>query len=155
MTEARPDETSEARERMVRTQVERRGVRDARVLAAMRAVPRHRFVPGDASAHAYEDRALPVGWGQTISQPYIVALMSELAAVSPPCRVLEVGTGSGYQAAVLAEMGCLVFSIEIVEPLAARSSAWVRRCWRCCGAWSCTASSVRLSSRGSTASWVR
>ncbi len=106
-----------ARERMVRTQIEARGVGDERVLRAMRAVPRHRFVPEAAAPYAYDDRPLPIGEDQTISQPYIVALMSELARLEPPCRVLEVGTGSGYQAAVLAEMGCTVHSIEIVEPL--------------------------------------
>jgi protein-L-isoaspartate(D-aspartate) O-methyltransferase len=105
------------RNRMVRTQIAGRGIRDERVLRAMRVVPRHRFVPGAVAVHAYEDRALPIGWDQTISQPYIVAIMSELGHVDPPCKVLEVGTGSGYQAAVLAEMGCEVYSIEIVEEL--------------------------------------
>ena len=103
---------------MVRRQIEARGVQDARVLDAMRKVPRHRFMPESQRAHAYEDRPLPIGHRQTISQPYIVALMTELADVKPGDTVLEVGTGSGYQAAVLAEMGVKVFSIEIVEPLA-------------------------------------
>ena len=106
---------------MVRTQIESRGVRDPAVLRAMRTVPRHRFVPSSRRAAAYDDRPLPIGHRQTISQPYIVALMSELARVKPGDRVLEVGTGSGYQAAVLAEMGVKVFSIEIVEPLAERA----------------------------------
>jgi len=111
------------RERMVAQQIEARGVRDARVLAAMRSVPRHRFAPGIPAEWAYEDRPHPIGDGQTISQPYIVAFMSELARLEPPCRVLEVGTGSGYQAAVLAEMGCEVFSIEIIESLGLRAKA--------------------------------
>jgi len=98
-------------------------VRDARVLEAMRKVPRHRFMPESQRAHAYDDRPLPIAHGQTISQPYIVALMSELADVKPGDTVLEVGTGSGYQAAVLAEMGVKVFSIEIIEPLAKQATA--------------------------------
>jgi protein-L-isoaspartate(D-aspartate) O-methyltransferase len=108
---------------MVSKQIEGRGVRDARVLEAMRKVPRHRFIPESQGAYAYEDRPLPIGHRQTISQPYIVALMSELARVKPGDKVLEVGTGSGYQAAVLAEMGVKVFSIEIIEPLAKQAKA--------------------------------
>lgn len=103
--------------------IERRGVADERVLAAMRAVPRDAFVPIDARAHAYGDFPLPIGHDVTISQPYIVALMTELAAVAKGSRVLEVGTGSGYQAAILAEIGAIVFSIEIIEPLAKESKA--------------------------------
>ena len=98
-------------------------MRDARVLEAMRKVPRHRFMPESQRAHAYDDRPLPIAHGQTISQPYIVALMSELADVKPGDTVLEVGTGSGYHAAVLAEMGVKVFSIEIIEPLAKQATA--------------------------------
>lgn len=109
------------RARMVHKQIEARGIRDPRVLEAMRTVPRHRFVPLSERAHAYEDRPLPIGRGQTISQPYIVALMTELAEVQPGDDVLEVGTGSGYQAAVVAQMGARVYSIEIVEPLAKRA----------------------------------
>lgn len=109
------------RQRMVQLQLEGRGIRDKRVLAAMATVPRHRFAPDLDPSQAYDDRPYPIGEGQTISQPYIVALMSELAAVEPPCKVLEVGTGSGYQAAVLAEMGCTVYTIEIIEPLATRA----------------------------------
>lgn len=108
---------------MVRSQIESRGVKDARVLEAMRKVPRHRFMPESQRPYAYDDRPLPIGDGQTISQPYIVALMSELAGVKPGDTVLEVGTGSGYQAAVLAEMGVKVFSIEIVASLAKRAKA--------------------------------
>ena len=107
---------------MVSRQIEARGVRDPRVLAAMRKVPRHRFVPESQRGRAYEDRPLSIGHQQTISQPYIVALMTELAGVKPGDSVLEVGTGSGYQAAVLAEMGVRVFSIEIVEPLAKQAT---------------------------------
>jgi protein-L-isoaspartate(D-aspartate) O-methyltransferase len=108
---------------MVDRQIAGRDVRDPRVLAAMRRVPRHRFVPAAWVAEAYEDHPLPIGEGQTISQPYIVALMTELLALRGGERVLEVGTGSGYQAAVLAEVAGEVFSIEIVEPLARRAAA--------------------------------
>jgi len=120
-SEAEPRE--QERLQMVSKQIEARGVRDARVLEAMRKVPRHRFVPVSQRASAYDDRPLSIGHGQTISQPYIVALMSELAGVKPGDQVLEVGTGSAYQAAVLAEMGVNVFSIEIIEPLAKRAKA--------------------------------
>jgi protein-L-isoaspartate(D-aspartate) O-methyltransferase len=109
------------RERMVELQLESRGIHDERVLDAMRKVLRHRFAPDLDPANAYDDRPYPIGNAQTISQPYIVALMSELAQVRPPCKVLEVGTGSGYQAAVLAEMGCTVYTIEIIESLADRA----------------------------------
>jgi protein-L-isoaspartate(D-aspartate) O-methyltransferase len=107
---------------MVRTQIEARGIRDARVLEAMRAVERHRFVPDDMRGQAYADRPLPIGEGQTISQPYIVALMSELLGLSGDERVLEVGTGSGYQAAVLARLAREVFTIEIKPLLQARAA---------------------------------
>jgi protein-L-isoaspartate(D-aspartate) O-methyltransferase len=93
------------------------------VLAAMGRVPRHRFVPLGQQNFAYDNRPLPIGYGQTISQPYIVALMTDLLDVRPGQRVLEIGTGSGYQAAVLAELGAEVYSIEIVPPLAQRASA--------------------------------
>jgi protein-L-isoaspartate(D-aspartate) O-methyltransferase len=106
------------RDDMVRTQIAARGVRDERVLHAMRTVPRHLFVPEDVRSQAYEDHPLPIGEGQTISQPYIVGLMSELLEVKPGDRVLEIGTGSGYQAAVLASMGCEVYTIEIRPQLA-------------------------------------
>ena len=107
---------------MVRSQMQARGIRDARVLDAMRAVERHRFVPEELSAQAYADFPLPIGEGQTISQPYIVALMSELADLSGDERVLEVGTGSGYQAAVLARLARTVFTIEIKPVLQARAA---------------------------------
>ncbi len=106
-----------ARDAMVRTQIETRGVRDPATLAAMRAVPRHGFVPPDLAASAYEDRPLPIGYGQTISQPYIVAVMTETLRLKPGHRVLEIGTGSGYQAAVLARIVREVFTIEIVPDL--------------------------------------
>jgi len=100
------------RERMVKHQIASKGVRDERVLAAMRKVPRHRFVSADARPYAYADSPIRIGSGQTISQPYIVALMTELLAVEPDHRVLDVGTGSGYQAAILAELSAEVHSIE-------------------------------------------
>ncbi|MCC6390727.1 MAG: protein-L-isoaspartate O-methyltransferase, partial [Bryobacterales bacterium] len=86
---------------MVREQIEARGVKDRRVLEVLRNTPRHQFVPSELQAHAYEDRPLPIGYGQTISQPYIVALMTEMLDVGREMNVLEIGTGSGYQAAVL------------------------------------------------------
>ncbi|MBM3956461.1 MAG: protein-L-isoaspartate(D-aspartate) O-methyltransferase [Gemmatimonadetes bacterium] len=107
------------RESMVARHIEARGIEDPRVLDAMRSVPRHRFVPERYLGSAYADHPLPIGEGQTISQPYIVALMSELLQVEPGDRVLEIGTGSGYQAAVLAEMGAQVYSVEIIPVLAA------------------------------------
>jgi len=110
-----------ARERMVAEQVEARGVRDAATLAAMRAVPRHLFVPSAQVGAAYEDHPLPIGHGQTISQPYIVAFMTEALGLRGGETVLEVGTGSGYQAAVLARVASRVYSMEIVEPLAAEA----------------------------------
>jgi protein-L-isoaspartate(D-aspartate) O-methyltransferase len=113
----------QARERMVETQIRRRGVDDEAVLDAMRAVPRHRLVPGARRERAYSDRPLPIGHGQTISQPFIVAYMTEQLALEPGDRVLEVGTGSGYQAAVLGAMGMNVVTIEIIRPLAERAAA--------------------------------
>lgn len=107
------------REVMVRDQIEARGVRDPRVLAAMRRVPRERFVPRGERERAYEDQPLPIGHGQTISQPYMVAVMTELLRPEPGDRVLEIGTGSGYQAAVLAGLVGRVYTIEIVPELAA------------------------------------
>jgi protein-L-isoaspartate(D-aspartate) O-methyltransferase len=111
-------ELAAERDRMVRTQLEARGVRDERVLEAMRAVPRHRFVPEPQRSAAYEDGPLPIGHGQTISQPYIVAVMTEQLAPEPGDVVLDVGTGSGYQAAVLARLVKRVVSVEIVPELA-------------------------------------
>jgi protein-L-isoaspartate(D-aspartate) O-methyltransferase len=110
------------RERMVRTQIEARGIDDRAVLDAMRAVPRHRLVPEARRSRAYDDRPLPIGHGQTISQPYIVAYMTEQLDLEPGDRVLEVGTGSGYQAAVLGAMGMDVVTIEIIRPLAEQAA---------------------------------
>jgi protein-L-isoaspartate(D-aspartate) O-methyltransferase len=107
---------------MVETQLRARGIRDARVLAAMRKVPRHRFMPADQQHEAYGDHPLPIGHGQTISQPYIVAFMTEALKVSPTDVVLEIGTGSGYQAAILGELAREVFSIEVVPELAAQAT---------------------------------
>jgi protein-L-isoaspartate(D-aspartate) O-methyltransferase len=98
---------------MVRVQIENRGIKNPRVLAAMREVPRHLFVPPDLQSKAYSDRPLPIGEGQTISQPYIVALMTEVLSLNASSRVLEIGTGSGYQAAVLAAVAGDVYTIEI------------------------------------------
>jgi protein-L-isoaspartate(D-aspartate) O-methyltransferase len=116
-------ERADEREAMVREQIWARGVGEPRVLAAMQAVPRHRFVPDDLGELAYADRPLPIGHGVTISQPYIVAWMSELADVAPGERVLEIGTGSGYQAAVLAQLGAEVYSIERIAALADQARA--------------------------------
>ena len=112
------DTLTEQRERMVREQIEGRGIRDADVLRAMRTTPRHLFVPENLREYAYWDHALPIGLGQTISQPYIVALMTELLAPKKRDRVLEIGTGTGYQAAVLAELAKHVYTMEIVAELA-------------------------------------
>ena len=113
-----PDPYANARARMVRTQIEARGVADRRVLAAMATVPRHRFVAPGLAPQAYDDRPLPIGHGQTISQPYIVAYMTELLSLTPGARVLEVGTGCGYQAVVAGEIARQVYTIEIVKALA-------------------------------------
>jgi protein-L-isoaspartate(D-aspartate) O-methyltransferase len=109
------------RRTMVRAQIEARGVRDARVLEAMRRVPRHIFVPPAYRDEAYEDHPLPIGEGQTISQPYVVAVMTELLEPKPTDRVLEIGTGSGYQAAILAELVREVHTIEIIPELGERA----------------------------------
>src|SRR5579863_9576244 len=110
-----------ARERMVAEQLIPRGIHDARVIAAMRTVPRHRFLPADLHAHAYDDCPLPIGSAQTISQPYMVALIAEAANLTGVERVLEVGTGCGYQAAVLAQLAREVFTIECIEHLHSRA----------------------------------
>ena len=118
VTTAAGQSPAQQRDRMVRTQIEHRGINDENVLRAMRAVPRHAFVPARYVGRAYEDHPLPIGYGQTISQPYIVAYMTELIRPRPGHRVLEVGTGSGYQAAILAEIVDSVYSVEIVPELA-------------------------------------
>jgi protein-L-isoaspartate(D-aspartate) O-methyltransferase len=114
----RSDGRLEERMSMVDRQIRRRGVTDLDVLAAMERVPRHEFVPEEFKSRAYADQPLPIGHGQTISQPYIVALMTELLQLKSTDRVLEIGTGSGYQAAILAEIVAEVYTIEIVEALA-------------------------------------
>lgn len=116
-------DTAVGREAMVDRQIEARGIRDPRVLNAMRQVPRERFVPPDVAPLAYADQPLPIGYGQTISQPYIVAYMSEALHVTENAKVLEIGTGSGYQAAVLGELAREVYTIEIVPELAERARA--------------------------------
>ncbi|MFN3309973.1 MAG: protein-L-isoaspartate(D-aspartate) O-methyltransferase [Anaerolineales bacterium] len=128
-TEQPPDEAqfSERRRRMVEQTIVARGIQNPDVIAAMYAVPRHRFVPEEYLDFAYNDHPLPIGYGQTISQPYIVAWMTELAALKPGERVLEIGSGSGYQAAVLAQLGYLeVYSIEIIPQLAEMAAARLR-----------------------------
>src|SRR5207237_5299192 len=115
------------RQRMETEQLKARGISDERVLNAMNKVPREEFVPPDSRAGSYEDGPLPIGYGQTISQPYIVAFMTEQLRSKPSDRVLEIGTGSGYQAAILAESVAEVYTIEIVEPLAKSAQATLER----------------------------
>ncbi|HBY60007.1 MAG TPA: protein-L-isoaspartate O-methyltransferase [Solibacterales bacterium] len=114
------------RTRMVEEQIAQRGIRDARVLDALRRTPRHLYVPENLREQAYDDTPLPIGHGQTISQPYIVGLMTELLQLEPGHKVLEIGTGSGYQAAVLARLAGRVYSIELIPELAARATATLR-----------------------------
>lgn len=111
------------RQRMVEDQLIRRGIRSPALLRAFGRLPRERFVPADRAEEAYEDRPVPIGVGQTLSQPYVVALMLEALKVEPGSRVLEVGTGSGYQTALLAEMGAEVYSIERIASLAALAAS--------------------------------
>jgi protein-L-isoaspartate(D-aspartate) O-methyltransferase len=120
-------ELRQLRLRMVEQQIRARGVDDERVLAAMAQVPRHLFVPDGERGQAYEDHPLPIGSRQTISQPYVVALMTSLLALTPRSRVLEIGTGSGYQAAVLSRLAAEVYSVEIVPDLAARALGTLAR----------------------------
>lgn len=115
------DPYAEKRFEMVENQIIARGVQNGRVIQAMLRVPRHEFVSEGMRASSYNDGPLPIGEGQTISQPYIVALMTELVAPAPGKKILEVGTGSGYQSAVLAESGCELYTVEIVEPLAKKA----------------------------------
>jgi protein-L-isoaspartate(D-aspartate) O-methyltransferase len=116
-----------ARTRMVDDQLAARDIKDPRVLDAMKRVPRHEFVPEPLRDRAYIDSPLPIGHDQTISQPYIVAFMTEALALEPSHRVLEIGTGSGYQAAILGELAKEVYSIEIIEPLAERARQTLAR----------------------------
>ena len=111
----------EARNRMVEQQIARRGIRDERVLQAMRDVPRHRFVPRDQWDAAYQDHPLPIGHGQTISQPYIVAYMTEMLHLKPEDRVLEIGTGCGYQSAILSQLARQVHTVERIPSLSSQA----------------------------------
>jgi protein-L-isoaspartate(D-aspartate) O-methyltransferase len=115
------------RQKMVEQQLVARGIKDAHVLDAMAKVPREEFVPPESRAASYEDGPLPIGYGQTISQPYIVAFMTEQLRLKGSDRVVEVGTGSGYQAAILADVVSEVYSVEIVEPLAKNAEAILQR----------------------------
>lgn len=116
------DQYAAARDRMVEQQIIRRGVTNVRVISAMRSVPRHLFIPPELRDQAYADYPLPIGFGQTISQPYIVALMSALLALEGGEKVLEVGTGSGYQAAILSRLAAMVDTVELIPELADQAS---------------------------------
>lgn len=120
------EDRRQERTRMVEEQIAGRGIRDGPLLAAMRRVPRHRFVPPSEAPFAYDDGALPIGEGQTISQPFVVAFMTQALQLTGREKVLEVGTGSGYQAAVLAELGVRLFTIELVPALAERAARTLR-----------------------------
>jgi len=122
-----PDPFAAPRQQMVREQLAARGIHDRRVLEAMGRVPRHELVPPELRDSAYEDRPLPIGHGQTISQPFVVAFMTQMLELDGSERVLEIGTGSGYQAAVLSELAREVYSIEIVEALADHARADLER----------------------------
>jgi len=124
---AEPDPFAEQRDRMVDFQIADRGVLDSDVLKAMRTVPRHEFVLEEYLDQAYADHPLPIGYGQTISQPYIVALMTEQSGIKRGDRVLDVGTGSGYQAAILAQLGAEEYSIEIIPELAQSGDVRLKR----------------------------
>jgi protein-L-isoaspartate(D-aspartate) O-methyltransferase len=121
------DERLEERMNMVESQIRHRGVSDQEVLDAMERVQRHEFVPPEYQSQAYADHPLPIGYGQTISQPYIVALMTELLQLRSTDRVLEIGTGSGYQAAILSHIVAEVYTVEIVEPLAIEAGERLKR----------------------------
>jgi protein-L-isoaspartate(D-aspartate) O-methyltransferase len=122
-----PSDFAVERQRMVQQQLMRRGINSSRVLAAMAKVLREEFVPADVKASSYADQPLPIGEGQTISQPYVVAFMTEQLRLSSGDRVLEIGTGSGYQAAILSELAAEVYTIEIIAPLATRAEAILQR----------------------------
>lgn len=124
---AKAGDWSGARITMVERDLKGRDIYDPNLLEVMRTVPRHLFIPLDVRKYAYADRPLPIGLGQTISQPYIVALMTELLQIEKGMKVLEIGSGSGYQAAVLAALGAEVYSIEIIEELAGRTRALIRQ----------------------------
>ena len=124
---AAADNRAEDREAMVKEQIMVRGVKDPTTLAAMRVVPRHLFVPALLAPFAYQDRPLPIGYGQTISQPLIVAFMTEIIKPGPGRKILEIGTGSGYQAAVLAATGAEVYTIEIIPTLAESAATRLKK----------------------------
>src|SRR5271154_4433739 len=125
-TDAHVDRYAVQRQKMVNAQLRARGIRDERVLAAMERVPRHLFVPDEYQSSAYEDHPLPIGNGQTVSQPYIVAFMLEVLSLDGSEKVLEIGTGSGYQTALLAELARQVYSVERIEVLAHSAEATLR-----------------------------
>jgi protein-L-isoaspartate(D-aspartate) O-methyltransferase len=114
-------EWDKARKKMVKEQIEKRGIREEKVLKAMEKVPRHLFVPEVYRIHSYEDHPLPIGEDQTISQPFIVAYMTELLELDESCTVLEIGTGSGYQSAILAEIAKEVYTVELIESLSLKA----------------------------------
>jgi protein-L-isoaspartate(D-aspartate) O-methyltransferase len=143
-SEPMADAFAAARDRMVDTQLARRDIRDPRVLDAMRAVPRHLFVPPDLANEAYGDHPVPIGFGQTISQPYIVAWMIEQLRLTPQSRVLEVGAGCGYQTAILARLAREVFAVEIIDALTARARATLE---------ALGVKNVRLSTRDGSLGW--
>jgi protein-L-isoaspartate(D-aspartate) O-methyltransferase len=123
----REKDFDELRRRMIELQIRGRGIRDERVLRALQEVPRHQFISESLAAEAYDDGPLGIGEGQTISQPYIVAFMTETAQIMPGSKVLEIGTGSGYQTAVLSRLAGEVYSIEIIESLAKTASEQLQR----------------------------
>ena len=120
------DPEAEARDRMVRTQIAARGIRDPRILDAMRQIPRESFVDERYRSEAYADHPLPIGDGQTVTQPYVAALMTELLEIAPSDRVLEIGTGSGYESAILSRLASRVYSIEIVPEIARKAEERLR-----------------------------
>jgi len=115
------------KEEMIRTQLESRGIDDPKVLEAIRAVPREAFVPREMRSHAFEDRPLPIGEGQTISQPYMTAFMTQLLGLTESSHVLEIGTGSGYQAAVISELGARVFTVERIRGLYEKTAVLLKK----------------------------
>jgi len=117
----------EKRENMVQNQLRARGVKDRKVLDVMKKIPRHEFVPENMKSYAYQDEPLPIGEGQTISQPYIVAYMTEVLALKGAEKVLEIGTGSGYQAAILAELVKEVFTVEVISPLSVKAQEVLKK----------------------------
>ena len=121
------DELQSERDHMVETQIQARGIKDEKILRAMRKVPRHVFIPEDMKSHSYNDEPLPIGEGQTISQPYIVAYMTEILQLKDHDVILEIGTGSGYQTAVLAEIVDKVYSVEVIDGLSVRAQTILQK----------------------------